>query len=231
MPLEINKDFALLYGIMLGDGCLSLVKGKKKCIVVSGSMEDDIPFFEKVVRPIIKQLINKDVPILYRNSDNSISLKFLCESLFDFMQGLGYPVGKKGNKLFIPKIFYEKGLVRYLVQGFFATDGSLVITDNNGIIYPRVEANGIAKILINEISDWINSKGINCHFYLAKRIHIMPQDFRRNFETYRVQINGKKELNKFIQEIGFVNPKQIERLSKYQKQVAIPRFELGTPAL
>lgn len=228
MVLEVNSDFALLYGIMLGDGCLSLYCNKKKCVCISGSRVDDVPFFDKVVKPIIKKLIDKDVPILYRNSDNSINLKFLSIFLFDFISSFGYPVGKKGNKLFIPKVFYEKNLVKYVLQGFFATDGSLVITDNNGTIYPRVEANGIAKDLIKEISDWINLQGIKCNLYLAKRKNIRPSDFRRNMEQFRIQINGKKELMKFIDKVGFVNPKQIERLNKY---MAVPRVELGTPAL
>lgn len=228
MPLEINKDFALLYGIMLGDGCLSKY-GRHKMVSITGSLEDDIPFFEKVIQPILWQLIDRNVPIKTRKNCKAVDFKFMDCSLFSYFANLGYPVGKKGNKLFIPKIFYEKDLVRYLVQGFFATDGSLVITDNNGTMYPRVEANGIAKILITEISDWINSKGIKCNLYLAKRRPGGNFGYSANRQdTYRVQINGKKELNKFIQEVGFVNPKQIERLRNY---MAVERIELSTSAL
>ncbi len=216
MPLKLNRNFALLYGIMLGDGCLSLVYGKKKFIVIAGSMQDDVPFFEDIIKPIIKNLIGKDIPIRFRESNNVIYLHFIKNNLFDFIASFGYPLGKKGNKLFIPKIFYDKKLVKYIIRGFFATDGSLVLTDNNGTLYPRVEANGIAKDLIEEISIFLNSKGINCKFYKAKRLKF--DAFGRSFmhqDQYRLQMNGKKNLRKFEKIIGFVNPKQIERLRYY----------------
>ena len=43
---DMNKDqkFALLYGIMLGDGCLSLVHGRKKFIVITCSLKEDLDF-------------------------------------------------------------------------------------------------------------------------------------------------------------------------------------------
>ncbi len=212
MTLKLNRKFAILYGIMLGDGCLSLVYGKKKYIAIAGSMQDDVPFFNNVVKPIIKALINKDIPIKFKRTEGSIQLNFIKNSLFDFISSFGFPIGKKGNKLFIPKIFYDKKLLRYVIRGFFATDGSLVLTDNNGTLYPRVEANGIAKYLIEEISTFLNSKGINCRFYEAKRkVHYYP-----NWQQqYRLQINGKANLKKFVEIIGFVNPKQIEKLKKY----------------
>jgi len=42
MSFEVDKDFALLYGIMLGDGCLSITKRKNrksptKLTVITGS--------------------------------------------------------------------------------------------------------------------------------------------------------------------------------------------------
>ena len=216
MPLKLNRNFALLYGIMLGDGCLSLFNGRKKYVSIAGSMVDDVPFFEKIIKPIIKSQTGKDIPIKYKYSKNAIELNFVNYSLFDFIASFGFPIGKKGNKLFIPKIFYEENLVKYLIAGFFATDGSLVLTDNNGTLYPRVEANGIAKDLIKEISDFLNLKGINCKFYKAKRKEgSKSRGYPNRQEVYRLQINGKNNLKRFIKEIGLVNPKQIEKLNRF----------------
>lgn len=212
MVLKLNKNFAILYGIMLGDGCLTLTCKNKKTIFIAGSIKDDIPFFNNIIKPIINSFIDKEIPIRFRPKIGSINLNFVKNSLFDFITGFGFPVGKKGNRLFIPKQFYERNLVKYVVQGFFATDGSLVLTNNNGTLYPRVEANGIAKDLIKEISIFLNSKGINCRFYEAKRKN---HDWKTWQQQYRIQINGKKNLKKFVKVIGFINPKQIERLQYY----------------
>mgnify|MGYP001594995883 CR=1 FL=1 len=213
MSLKLNKNFAILYGIMLGDGCLSLVYGRKKFISIAGNSNDDVPFFKDIVKPIFKSLINKDISIKFRKYENTIDFNFVNHKLFDFIHSFGFPIGKKGDKLFIPKIFYDKKLVKYVLQGFFATDGSLVLTDNNGTLYPRVEANGVSKKLIEEISNYLNSVGIKCNLYLAKRR--IQTGFLNRQEQYRIQINGKDNLEKFKKLIGFINPKQIEKLNYY----------------
>ncbi|PIN78002.1 hypothetical protein COV15_00675 [Candidatus Woesearchaeota archaeon CG10_big_fil_rev_8_21_14_0_10_34_12] len=216
MVLIINRNFALLYGIMLGDGCLSLVYGKKKYISLAGSMADDIPFFEKIVNPAIKKLIDKDIPIKFRYNKNAIELNFVNHKLFDFIHKFDFPIGKKGDKLIIPKTFYEKNLVKYLIRGFFATDGSLVLTDNNGTLYPRVEATAISKSLLIEITNFLNAVGIKCNFYKAKRREENKnKGYSNRQEIYRLQINGKNNLKRFVKTIGFVNPKQIEKLEGY----------------
>lgn len=227
MVLKLTKNFAILYGVMLGDGCLCLTRRRKKIVFIAGSLEDDVPFFKETIIPIIRGLIQKNIPIRFRSNIGCINLNFISNKLFDFISNFGFPIGKKGNQLFIPKSFYEKNLVKYLIKGFFATDGSLVLTDNNGTLYPRVEANGIAKKLIQEISDYLNSRDIKCNLYLAKRKESKSYGGQ---EQFRVQINGKNNLKKFIKEIGFINPKQIERLN-YYKKMASPRIELGTSAL
>ena len=215
MALKLNKNFAILYGIMLGDGCLSLTSKNKKIVFIAGSLRDDIPFFEKSINSILKGLIGRTYPIKTKNYKGSIELIFMNQKLFDFINGFGFPIGKKGNKLFIPKIFYDKRLVKYLIRGFFATDGSLVLTNNNGTLYPRVEANGIAKNLIKEINDYLNLVGIKSNLYLAKRKKLSGYSNRK--EQYRLQVNGKENLKKFTKIIGFINPKQIERLEYYYK--------------
>ena len=175
-------------------------------------MNDDVPFFETVIKPILKCLTNRDIPIKFRKVKKAIDFNFVNYRLFDFIHSFGFPIGKKGNKLFIPKVFYKKKMVKYLLQGFFATDGSLVITDNNGTVYPRVEANGIARDLLIEINKFLNCKGIKCKFYESKRkYHFYPN----SQQQYRLQINGRDNLKRFVKIIGFVNPKQIDKLSKY----------------
>ncbi|MEK6909430.1 MAG: hypothetical protein AABX23_05275 [Nanoarchaeota archaeon] len=53
--LSYEQRFALLYGILLGDGCLSryFSNNRKRCvIVVTGSYYDDVDFFDKIVAPL-----------------------------------------------------------------------------------------------------------------------------------------------------------------------------------
>ena len=163
--LNYEEKFALLYGIMLGDGCLSLVEGRKKFIVITCSLEDDLPFFQKVVSPLLKEFRGKDTNIKFRKACRAIDFNFTDKELFDLIHFKGFPIGKKGPNLIIPDEFYKNNLLKFIVQGFFATDGSLVLTRNPNKFYPRIEGNGISKKLISQISDYLRDIGMKGRCY------------------------------------------------------------------
>ncbi len=220
MEFKIDKDFALFYGIMLGDGCLCLAnrknrRTKMKVITITGSSIDDLPFFQKVVSPILLRFRGKETNIKFRKDCNAIEYNFSDEKLFDFISRVGFPIGKKIDRLFIPKIFYDLNLVRYVVAGFFATDGSIVLTKNPNKYYPRLEIHVISKILLKEVHDYLLSLGVKGAFYRCKRKTISLGAYREVHQKYRIQINGFKNLNLFSEKIGFVNPKYQEKFEKF----------------
>lgn len=243
MDFKIDKDFALLYGIMLGDGCLSLINKRTKFISIKGSLKDDIPFFEKIISPILTKFRNKPTNIKIRKTDNSIEFNFSDRNLFDLLHSFGFPVGKKEDRLFIPQLFYDKNLVNYVVSGFFATDGSIVLTKNPNKYYPRLEAHVIAHDLVKEIYNFLIDSGFTGHFYKCKR-KIRDARWKAVQDQYRFQFNGKRNLVLFSEKIGFVNPKYQEKFEgflKYDKEyipklknqwqvMAAPGIEPGTPS-
>lgn len=208
LSLESMNDeekFALLCGIIMGDGCLSLVNGKKKFIAITGSSIDDISFFQEIVSPLLVYFREKNTNLKFRKDCNAIEFNFIDAELFDLISSSGFPVGKKGANLKIPKLFYEKNLLKHVVQGFFATDGSFVLTKNPNKYYPRIESRTIHKQLIKEIHDYLQSLGMSGNHYFCKS----RPDPRWNVvqDQYRFQFNGKKNLLLFEKEIGFVNLK------------------------
>ena len=220
MDFEVDKDFALLYGIMLGDGCLSLVnrkdrKAQTKFISITGSSIDDLPFFENIVHPLLKKFRGRDTKIKFRKDCKAIDYNFSDYKLFDIISSFGFPVGKKGDKLFIPKIFYDLNLVTYVISGFFATDGSLVLTKNPNKYYPRLEIHVISKGLLEEIFIYLKSLGLKGALYKCKRLTVSLGSYRNIHQKYRIQINGLQNLILFEKKIGFVNPKYKEKFMKF----------------
>jgi len=213
--MEITKSLALLYGIMLGDGGLSKHINKKGqvCyfISISGNYYDDKPFYNKVVLPLLDRLRgNKKTKYRERKKYGKIELNFTDKIFLNKLNEIGFPIGKKGNKLEIPKIFYDKKLLKYIVQGFFATDGSIVLTKNPNKFYPRLEAHGIAPTLIKQVKDYLLSLGLKGKFYECKRKN--KNYFGTKHQTqYRFQFNGKENLLLFKNQVGFINPKQKEK--------------------
>lgn len=214
--LNEEEKFALLFGILAGDGCLSKHINKKDrafhFISITGNYYDDKPFFKTVVVPLINSLrkTKKETPVRERSNYGKIEINFCDKELFNKMNKLGFPIGKKGQQLIIPQTFYEKELVKYVVQGFFATDGSLVLTKNPNKFYPRIEGTGISKNLISQVCDYLKEVGMIGYFYKAKRNKIDDKWGIRQ-QQYRFQFNGKSNLLLFNELVGFINPKHKQK--------------------
>ncbi len=206
----MDKDFALFYGVMLGDGCLSVYNTKERgirhSVNITGDYYTDKRLYHEVLVPVLKTIGRKSVSIKERPKNGTLEINFPDEKLLTKISKLGFPIGKKGINLIIPKILFDKNLVKYVIQGFFATDGSLVLTKNPNKYYPRLEGHGIAKDLIKQISDYLNSLGLKGHFYVCKR-KIRDPRWVTSQQQYRFQFNGEKNLLLFNDLIGFVNPK------------------------
>lgn len=218
----MDKDFALLYGIMLGDGCIGKYKRKDRengfyyNVCITCNANDDWPFINSVVLPLLKRFTGRDIkPRKANPGKNVIQLNFSDKGLFSKLDKTGFPVGKKGTKITIPNIFYKRKLIKYLLQGFFATDGSFFLIKNPNKYYPRLEIQVISKDLLKEFYIYLNNLGIKTHFYMSKSNK--PKKWKNEFQRYRIQINGKKNLILFRNKVGFVNPKQENKFKNFIK--------------
>lgn len=198
-----NIDLAKFIGILIGDGCLSYCS-KKGFIVVTCNIFDDQEFFNLVVIPILEKLRGRKVHYRKRPKYGKIEINFPDANLFSYIKSFGFPIGKKKN-IKIPNFFLRSKLENYVVAGIFATDGSLVITNNNGILYPRVEFRSISIPLLQQIKDILEKNGMRGGLY-------------KKFT--RLQFNGKHNLEIFINKIGFLNPKHHR---KYKKWLSHPK--------
>ncbi|MAG15886.1 hypothetical protein CMO88_02390 [Candidatus Woesearchaeota archaeon] len=211
--MKISKELTKLYGILLGDGCLSKVGKKYYFILITGHAIDDRAFFENTI-VLLKEISGRQYRIKKRRG-NTIEISFSNKSLFTLLKSLEFPVGKKGINLKISSLFDYKSY-RHLVRGYFATDGSLVLTDNNGLLYPRIEFSSISKKLLKQVLEYLKSMGMHGNIYVSRKYD------NPNLHTlYRIQCNGKTNLEIFRDKVGFVNPKQEIRYQYFKKYMAV----------
>ena len=97
---------------------------------------------------------------------------------------------------------FVRHLEKYVLRGYFDTDGSVVITNNNGTLYPRLEMK-------------ISPSPMQQQF-----IDILEQ-FNFRFGVYdigkgkvRIQMNGLECLNNWFTTIGFSNRKHGDKTIK-----------------
>jgi len=204
----LDKDIALIYGTMLGDGCLSRVGKHHYFLEICGNIKDDLHFLKKI-KSKLEKIRGKRIKIKKRLSLGKLEMSFSDKKTFLLFKNLGFPVGKKGTKVRIPDKF-PLNLYKFIVQGYFATDGCLVITNNNGTLYPRIEFSSISKPLLKQILNYLNNIGMKGKLYLSHRYSNHWNDL------YRIQFNGKKNLNVFLEKIGFVNTKHLKKYRKWK---------------
>lgn len=204
-----DKIVAQLYGILLGDGCISKVGYKYYFVSITGNSTDDKKFFKYVIE-LLKALTGKTYPIKKKKGKNAIEINFCNKKLFNFLSSLEFPIGKKGPNLKIPSIFKEDRY-KFIVQGYFATDGCLVITNNNGISYPRIEFSSISKGLLDQVLAYLIEIGMIGKIYLSKKYS------NPNWHPiYRIQCNGNKNLEVFRKKVGFINIKHRDKYYKWK---------------
>mgnify|MGYP001611838853 CR=1 FL=1 len=171
--LTEDKKFALLYGILLGDGCLSYSFSQNKphyFIVVTGNLYSDKPFFEKIVLPVFTYFRKKQIAVKERKRYEALEINFCDKYLFNKIHHAGFRIGIKGPNITLPKKLNNKKLLKHIVQGFFATDGCLSITKNNNYFYPRIVIKTIHKKLMKTLYKYLLSIGLEGSFLSAKKI-------------------------------------------------------------
>lgn len=202
--MKIDKDLALFYGILLGDGCISR-SGNKWFVVITCSFYDDKKFFNKVVIPIAKRLRGKDVRYRERKEYGKLEINFSDKNLFKKLNSIGFPIGKKFD-INIPKIFFDYNLEKYVIAGIFATDGSLALVNNNGTFYPRIEIKINSFKLLYQIKKYLIKNGLKGNIYKVNGKYGI---------TYRLEFPGKHNLLEFEKKVGLINPKQWEKFKGY----------------
>lgn len=223
MNKEFKNKLALVYGILLGDGCLSFVKDKYYFISIVGNIDEDIKFFKTVLTPYLEYRTHKKIKIKKRPKQRKIEINFTDKRLFLLLREIGFPIGKKGTRLKMTD-FFNDNQKRYVMQGYFSSDGSLVIANNNGTLYPRIEFSSISKLLLTQVFGYLKDKRMKGNIYVSHRYT------NKNWNTlYRLQFNGKANLNLFINKIGLVNPKHIQKLKEYKK-MPLAIFEIAISA-
>ena len=156
-------------------------------------------------RRLVKQLRRKHINCRLKPKQGSVEVNFVNGYVFDIFKGLGFPVGLKGE-INIPHFLMRTPLERRVISGIFATDGSLVITNNNGTMYPRVEFRSSSVTLLRQIRRVLKRCGMKGGLY--------PK-------YTRLQYNGNSNLELFVSKVGFLNPKQNDKYKQWMQSSSV----------
>lgn len=198
----MNKQdkLAELVGIILGDGSLNIYDKHKRLQITMHSIDDLA--YSNYITSLFLDLFNQKPIIKFRKNENTLDLQIFKRDIIKYFLEIGLVNSPKLNRAIIPHIFLKEELKKYVLRGLFDTDGSLVITNNNGKIYPRLEIKICESPMKYQIINMLNELGFKFGVYNI------------NTHQIRIQMNGRSQLEKWVQLIGFNNPKHINKIKK-----------------
>lgn len=193
------KRLAEFVGILLGDGCISNTYQNRIQITLNKNETQYAIYIAK----LIEELFNIRPEIRIRKNENTLDILVFNKKIVDFLvKQLGMMTSPKWKRAKIPELFINTDFERYVLRGYFDTDGSVVITNNNGVIYPRLEMKICPSPMRNSFISILKRNGFRFGAYKID-----------NNRT-RIQLNGKNQVRKWVKDIGIMNFNQLERLDR-----------------
>ncbi len=209
----INENNAELVGAIIGDGYIYKKYNKYRVGFVGHPVTDE-KYFEHL-KKLIKKEWNKEAKSVFR--ERAIRMVINSKEIVNFLiDDLKIPFGKiKSKTVIIPEqIRKDWNLAKHTIRGITDTDGSVFAAKKPGVEkYPSIEITTISKNLAEQTKTILEEQG----FRVAK-IWQFKSKFKSKVSKnigYRFGLNGKANLRKWIEEIGFSNPYKLQRAKEY----------------
>jgi hypothetical protein len=205
MKEKLSDSECELIGAIIGDGHIHK-KHPKYYVGITGNIKTDKEYFNK-----LSDLINKtwDKNPQIKTRERGLRLRFYSKQIvrrltekFDLPFNFG-----KCYKVKIPsEIALNWNFAKHTIRGIVDTDGSIFTANKPGSPnYPSIEITTSSKGLARQLRGILIIQG----FKVAKIWKYKSKAF-----TYKIPLNGKKNLKKWVEEIGFSNPYKLERAIK-----------------
>ena len=180
------------------------------------------------VKMLMKKLYNIDP--YERLQGRCASLVYTRKDLVLFKKKLGLPMGRKNN-IGIPKwILCNEKYLKNCIRGIVDTDGCFRFRKPyKGKLhsYPEIKISNSSIFLINQIKESLIEFGFTPSTNREKKENKNSTSF-----VYSLNLNGVKNVEKYVKIIGTSNPKHLNKYlfwKKYgfwtRKDMAAPRFE------
>jgi hypothetical protein len=212
----MDWKLAELIGVVMGDGWLSNCQNHYRIGIV-GDKKLDWPYFE-YLKTLVKDVWNKD-PRLFVAS-GGLRTVINCKTAFlELTREYGIPVGDgKCLAIRIPKeVICDWELARHTIRGLADTDGTIFTADKPGSPnYPSIEITTVSRELAEQLNIMLTGQGFRVGkiWQYTSKLSRVP--------TYKVALNGYENVMRWMQEIGFSNPRKHKKAEDVLASRALP---------
>ncbi len=220
IPSAISPDIAYLLGFVAGDGHLAARIKKNgtdyllKCV---GNPKDEKPLYNNIIAPLFFKLFGLSVVPKYHDGKTTYGIAIWRKDVVYFFHNLGIPIGRKSDIIVVPEsVKGSDALLKSFIQGFADADFCLTLKRRcrKYQYYPVIVGASKSSQIIREISDYLVKNG----FRVSSQYNRTVYDKRHGNTTIStLQLYGNEQLLKWIEFIGFRNPKNIEKFEFWKR--------------
>jgi len=215
----MEEKVAEFIGWHLGDGCISESHNKRLNYSLTGDLTEEKEFYEETILPtfnsLFKGITKKEIVLKDYSSVGVCGIYLYNQALIkDVQREYNLPIGKKKN-IHIPKEIMQsdnKDIKKAFLRGLFDTDGSIYFCKSyhptkKPSLYrffhykPKIKLATISKKLIEETKSLLVS--LDIHSRIQKPI----RQRKKENVIHSLVIERMEDVDKWIKEIGFKNPK------------------------
>ncbi len=224
IPKALSEELAEDVGFHIGDGYMKSRKNEKGVeikydFVYAGHINDDLEYFKSILIPRKKSLFNfNEMKIDSIIATNSIRIRPRSKAVFYFFRDVLDVKESPKDTIKVPKwILENKKFQVAFLRGIMDSDGCFTVKRKN---YPTISINGKSEKLIKSIGKMLNNFGINHCLY-----EVNPYEKRTSkyYKKYCIDISGSNAI-KWVNTIGFNNPKHIRKYNKWAETDSNHRF-------
>ncbi len=209
--LPLDKEFCEFFGILMGDGCITEYKDKentRRCdIIITGDKRYEKEYYQYIQEYLLRRFRINCYIYKYKNI-NVIRLIIRNVGFASYLLKLGFPKGKKYEKLKIPEIFLNLpwNKKKYLIRGLIDTDGSIFGNKKENYRYPYISFTTKSVELRNQV-------------YSLLRAQEYPVYLNGN---YNIFLKGIKNVQRWMNDVGTSNSKHKFKYEHWLKHKTLP---------
>ena len=217
IPEVFSVELAEDVGFHIGDGYMKKridSFGVHYDFVYAGNNPDDLRYFQDVLIPRKKSIFNlQNLKILNHKKKNALMLKFHSREIFLFYKNILEVQESPKINIKIPKwIFQSTELQAAVIRGLFDSDGNFKVVKKG---YSMISFTSQSTFLAEDVKAILISLGIPVSCYKIQGIDKRTQ---KNYSKFCVQISGKKNIEKWMNSVGFSNPKHLEKYHNWKNK-------------
>ena len=218
--MKLDGDLAEILGMHIGDGCISVNKRYSE-FYLGGDLKEEKEYHDEWVKPLFNKkimfpLYGKEVNYKEHPKLGIYGFHIFDKKIVEFFNKLDIKSGPKIDVRVPLKIRTDLALAKRFLRGLFDTDGNLYFDKNRS---RKAPINNCPLIKLGTVSEKL-AKDV---FFLFKKMNLNPgmkkpyKGKRDKNYVFTVVLYRRADVDFFINEIGFKNPKHLTKWLIYKK--------------